>query len=314
MNQELIQNFAKKIGLKEAEDLNYFPKFLQIEPTSLCNARCQMCPIEEWTRDGEMMPDVLFDKIVEELKNYSSWIELVTIQMDGEPLIDKNLEKKIKTLKSIGIKSVGFASNASLMTEARSRSLIEAGLDKIDFSIDGAKKETFETIRRRLNFEKCIENTKTFIRVRDELKAKTSIRIRMAIQEANSNEFQPLIDYWTPFISPGDGVYGKLIHNWGDWIDGSGINAISNEELNQKACTSPFSSIQVFTDGRVPLCCCDYNATIEIGNVYKQTIQEIWQSEKYMKMRQMHLDRGRESIKMCRNCNCWDDSSRKTSV
>ena len=133
LNHRLLTEFAKRFGVSSFEELNHFPKQISIENTSVCNARCVMCPVHEWKRDYKVMPADIWQKILADLKPFADWVERVSLPIIGEPLIDKRLEAKIRDLKGIGIKHVDLTCNASLMTEKRARSLLEAGLDAIDF-------------------------------------------------------------------------------------------------------------------------------------------------------------------------------------
>ena len=67
---------------------------------------------------------------------------------------------RISELKNRNIPETAIATNAQLLTEEKAEELLESGLDLIIFSIDSLKKDIFEKIRARLNFETVIENTK----------------------------------------------------------------------------------------------------------------------------------------------------------
>jgi molybdenum cofactor biosynthesis enzyme MoaA len=67
------------------------------------------------------MSETLFHKLLAELSEHSDWVEQVTLQLGGEPLLDRNLELCVVALKRAGIRSVGFTTNASLLTEGRAR-------------------------------------------------------------------------------------------------------------------------------------------------------------------------------------------------
>jgi MoaA/NifB/PqqE/SkfB family radical SAM enzyme len=313
--ETIMSSFAQTQRLSVIEDLTYFPLYIQIETVSICNARCVMCPVEEWTRDNTIMKPELFQKIVVELANYADWLERVTIQLDGEPLIDKQLENRIRQLKEIGIKCVAFSSNGSLMRQPRIDAIIQSGIDEVTFSIDGATAETFEAIRKPLKYDRCIKNIEEFIAARNRLNPQLCIRIRMAIQEANVNEFDTFIAFWQERLGSQDQAYGKLLHNWGNWLKGYDLQRGQDPEtLNVNPCTSPFGSLDIFTDGRVPLCCSDYNAAICLGDVTKSSIKEIWNDDLFGNVRSMHLSQGRNGIGMCHNCNVWDTTSKIESI
>jgi len=288
-----------------------FPKYVQIETASSCNARCVMCPVEDWKREHTIMQQDTFDKIANEIKDYVDWIERLTIQLDGEPLMDRSLESRIRTLKSAGIKFVAFATNGSLMTSRRAEGIIKSGVDEVTFSVDGATKETFEKIRLRLNFDKVVNNILGFVQLRDHMESDTRVRIRMTIQPANQDEFDDVMSFWRGKLGPNDSVYGKVLHTWGNSDRNYSLaEGYDFARLNESPCISPWTSLIILTDGRVPLCCCDYNASINLGNVRDSSIKELWQAQKFETIRRAHATQGRNAIPMCVNCTTWDDGAK----
>ncbi len=295
----------------ESDKLLEFPRYLQIETISVCNARCSMCLTRYCKRDVTTMTEEMFKKITDELKDYSVDIERVTIQVAGEPLLDKKLEHRIRLLKDSGIRFVVFATNGSLMTEQRAKSVMKSGVDEVSFSVDGATKQTYEKIRVGLDFAEVVENIETFLRVRDEMNPETIVRIRMVAQKANENEIDQFLAFWNQRLKPTDSVYAKVLHTWGN---SSKLHELPEgydyEKLNASACTSPWTSMVIFSDGQVPLCCCDYKPSYSLGNVAEQSIREMWLGEKLGKIRHLHALHGRASIKMCRNCTTWDKKAK----
>ena len=51
----------------------------------------------------------------------------------------------------------------------------------------------------------------------------------------------------------------------------------------------------------------DYNNKYPTGNVMKNTIREIWQSKIMNERRELHLKNKKGNIKICENCNVWDE-------
>jgi len=309
-SEQQIADFAHSLGCAP-DALLEFPRFFQIETVSLCNARCVMCPVEEWKRDVNIMEEPLFQKILEELAKYTHLIRRVTLQLDGEPLIDRKLEARIAALKKIGVKYVAISSNASLMRPARAISIVDSGIDEVSFSIDGASATTFEAIRKRLKFDECVANTENFIKVRNERNPNLKVRVRMTVQEGNAHEVDAFLNYWKPRIGPRDSAYYKLLHNWANWVrDYKLVPEHDPEALNSSPCIAPFGSFVILTDGRVPLCCADFNAAALTGNVKTSTIQAVWQGEVFRRIRETHLNKGRRGMPMCVDCNIWDTAAR----
>jgi MoaA/NifB/PqqE/SkfB family radical SAM enzyme len=76
-------------------------------------------------------------------------LEALVLNGIGEPLLNPHLEEFIRSARKAMPATgwIGFQSNGLLLTDARACSLVEAGLDKICLSIDGASPETFRKVR-----------------------------------------------------------------------------------------------------------------------------------------------------------------------
>jgi hypothetical protein len=287
-----------------------FPPYVQIETVATCNARCVMCPVEEWRRSTLLMSDALFTSLIDQLAGQPGKVLRVTPQLDGEPLIDKKIEDRIAALKAIGIPHVEISSNASLLTPERGRRLLDSGLDRISFSMDGASKDTFEAIRRRLDFTECRDNILAFLAMRDRLGSPLEVRIRMTLQDGNIGDYQPFLDFWTRHLGPGDQAYAKFLHNWAGWTPNYTLPPVIDcDRLNRSPCTSPFSSMVILTDGRVPLCCSDFNAGNGWGDATTTPLRDIWNGTKATMARNLHREKGRSGISICVDCNVWDDDA-----
>jgi len=241
------------------------------------------------------------------LKGYSNWIERVCLSRNGEPLLDGKLSEKIRILKNYGIKEISFSTNASLLNEKKSLSLIDSGLDDIRFSIDGFTKETFESIRRGLKYKEVLRNTLRFIELRNENGIKPKIHIRMVIQPKNAHEESYFRDFWDSKTLCTDVVSSKPMHSWGSQLLGyKGDIKKEIEKYSSIPCISPWSTMIIHFDGNVPLCGCDYNNKILLGNLKEKTIKEIWQSEQFNQIRKTHEEGRRNYIPLCVGCNIWD--------
>lgn len=132
------------------------PTELQVEVTSACNLRCAMClvryrpPVNKVT--GAMRPD-LFARIVDGLPG----LRKLTLQGLGEPLLSPYLLDMVRQAKAAGV-AVGFNSNATLLSRRRAAELVEAGLDWLHVSLDGARADTFEGIRDGADFDQVVAN------------------------------------------------------------------------------------------------------------------------------------------------------------
>jgi radical SAM protein with 4Fe4S-binding SPASM domain len=305
-----LQSLVDRLELNDIRESFYFPKYFEIETVNACNARCVMCTIDDWEQSRDsIMDDKLFSKFANEISSYSDWVETVCLNRDGEPTLDKNLHKKIKLLKNLGIKIVTMATNVQLLDENRIHQYLDAGLDDIMLSIDGISKNTFETIRKKLDYETVVNNTLNMIKIRNETKSPLTIRVRMIIMESNQHEVSDWMEFWKKRVGPNDQVYAKPAHSWGNQLTQETEESVQG--LKDRPCIAPFSSFIIHTDGTIPMCSIDYNAKVKIGDFSKSSIKEIWNAEPMMNIRNLHANSKRNTISLCRGCRIWEED-RKT--
>ncbi len=313
-DQEITQNYmsvnpdtpdmkvlANRLSIRKITDMARFPKYFEIETTNKCNARCPMCAIDNFSKK-EFSVD-LWTKIVDEMSGHADWIEKVALFRDGEPLMDKLLETRIRDLKKIGIKRVSFSTNGTFLTRDRGISLIEAGLDEIMLSTDGITKETFEKVRHGLKFELVTENFVNFIKLRDEMNAPVRVCVRMALQEANSAEFPEWLRFWKSQTKATDSVYAKKVHTWGN--QHSQLRPSDAAVRDLESCISPFSTMVIKITGHVAMCGVDYRTKADMGSLNENSIKTVWNSAPFRQLRDLHGSRRRNEVSMCVGCRIW---------
>ncbi len=291
----------KRLGFIE-EELLEFPKYLHIETINSCNARCVMCGINFDEKQFTRMNEELFSGIVQELSQYSHHIEKVMPYLDGEPLLDKDIFKRIKKLKDANIKVVNISTNASLLNEAKIQECLNSGLDQIYITIDSLVPAVYEEIRKGLKFEEVLKNTMALIEARNESNSSLKIRIQMVLQKINSTETESFIKFWKEKLGEKDEVVVQKGHNW--------AGAVSPETLlgfrsDMDPCIALWGTFVCHSSGEVPLCCMDTKAKYKMGHLTDQSIKEIWTSDSFTKMREIHTHRKREELDLCNNCDLW---------
>lgn len=299
------EDIRVRLNVQRYEDLLKFPRYFEFETINACNARCIMCPVEEWKGNSKkVVSDTLWQKFVNNVAPYKDWIEKITLTRDGEPLLDKNLASRIADLKSIGIKKAVIVTNAQILTKVKALELLESGVDEIMFSVDGASQEVYERIRRGLSYERVINNILDFISLRNDRFKDTGVRVRFIEQEENKHESQIWLDFWKGKITSKDSAYVMPLHSWGNQVINEGEDKII--KMSPYACVSPFGSMAIHYNGLVGLCGVDYNTSCKMGNFSSQSIEEIWRGKSFQEVRENHLANNRNKIWLCRGCDLWD--------
>jgi MoaA/NifB/PqqE/SkfB family radical SAM enzyme len=264
------------------------PEIVQIESTNICNAKCVFCPRDDMHRRQGIMSFDLFRKIVDECAALG--ITHVRVHNYGEPFVDRKLVEKVRYAKQKGIQEVGMISNGSLITEPVARGMIEAGLDAINISVDAAGREVFEATRIGLKYDKVIANIERLVRIRAELGRRRPKLILSFVRQNNSLDEQAFIEHWK---SIADKVHITDLHNW--------AGTLNQESDVNYPCYRPWLTFTVLWDGRVSLCCADFDGREVLGDLNTSSIQEIWNAEPYRNIRRRHLESGGPDI--CQSCD-----------
>ena len=168
------------------------PTALQVEVTGACNLSCRMCLVSYRPRLGRSAHLSLASlrSLLDDLPS----LREVTLQGLGEPLLVTDLEAMVREASSRGIR-VGLNTNGTLLTAAKSRALIDAGLDWLHVSVDGACQETFADIRVGGHLDTVLRNLRELLVVRAESGVgRPRVQINTVVMRRNASELNALVD------------------------------------------------------------------------------------------------------------------------
>ena len=116
-----------------------------IEPTSRCNLECRTCIRNSWDEAMGSMSAGTFQAILEGLRLCEP-VPDVFFGGFGEPLAHPMIGDMVAQAKQIGAR-VELITNGTLLDEKRSQQLVDAGLDRLWVSLDGATPESYTDVR-----------------------------------------------------------------------------------------------------------------------------------------------------------------------
>jgi len=277
--------------------LPYLPLRLWIEPTSVCNLRCVMCPNKELTKDQKGFMDfALFRKIVDEVKDFAFDVHLLH---RGESLLHPEFFDMVKYAHDAGLVT-RFHTNGTLLDEEKSRRLIAAGLDQFAFSIDGFDADTYERVRVNAKFETTIGNIVRFLEIKKELgadKPKTLIEFidQPGLKESAARSRKAFEERFKGL--PLDRIVIKEYHNW------AGDAGEARKRASYSPCTFLWHALIIFWDGAVLPCTQDFFGYYALGNVRDASIASIWNNDKMVALRDKIIRHDIDDLETCRSCD-----------
>lgn len=312
------RDWAKTETLELVPD---YPLQLDFELNYSCNFTCINCTwnVESTSGKGKdtWFPFEEFCKIIDDA--VPKGLRSIRLNYINEPLMRRDIVDFIRYARNAGILDIYFSTNGSLLTEQVSRDLIEAGLLRLQVSIDAATKETFDKIRQGGDFDVIHNNIETFLRVREELGASLpTIRVNFVKTPDNEHELDAFIGRWENKVD-GIGIQDLVaIMN----IDKQESSA---EERKAFKCVQPFNHLTIRYDGEILPCCSFFGAETPIamlkserelskvdnvGLIVKErrdfaktrTIDETWNSDEIKFLREIHLSGEYWRHPVCKRC------------
>ncbi len=130
---------------------------LRISVTDRCNIRCFYCMPADNVQFMERSQLLTFEEI-ERFVRVAVPLGLRKIRLTGgEPLVRRNLHVLVRKLAAVeGIDDIGLTTNGILLAE-QAQELYDAGLRRVNVSLDALDPQKFEKITRRQGYEKVIE-------------------------------------------------------------------------------------------------------------------------------------------------------------
>src|SRR5262249_31374428 len=105
--------------------------------------------------------------------------------------------------------------NGQFLTEKNALALLEAGGGQIALGFDGATKEVYEIHRVNCTYERVLENTREFVRLRKQLGGRTRVAIQYVRTHHNSHEVEQAHRMWNAILEPGrDLFFNTTSRNW----------------------------------------------------------------------------------------------------
>lgn len=267
-----------------------------------------MCPRGEMKRPAGVMSMNLFKKIIDEVKNYN--IKKIILQGFGEPLLDTTFIEKIKYAKSKLPVLIEFNTNGSILNEKKIIQLIDSGVDRINFSLYATNPETYKRIHQTDNFEKVKNNIIRFSEIKKARGREKPLLFMGFLKPAGSNEtYEEWSKFWGRYVDRTEHEEGR-VHNFACEKGYKG-----NKNIARMTCGKPFSTVHIYWNGDVGLCCVEFRARMIFGNVKKDSLKSIVESDKYQAMIKMHGgDFLKPRVPVCDNCELLVPASLRNKI
>ena len=260
------------IKLPANQNNAFYPQVppITIELTNNCNLKCPYCSNSVLDRKRGYIDWGLLEKTVDESSDGRHNISM--LHGTGEPLLWDRLEEVIRLIKARKAGDASFATNGTLLNERRIESLLEAGLGFIRVSLDSMDEKIYKQTRGA-DVHKVIQNIQSLIRLAPE---DFQITVALMNHKDQKIDHQEILKFYRLF-----GVHQNVVLD----VVNNGLMPSSPADYRETPiktdhCFRPADWFSIFLDGKVSICCSDQNTKVVLGNIYEETINDIWYSQK----------------------------------
>jgi radical SAM protein with 4Fe4S-binding SPASM domain len=133
---------------------------LQLDLTNKCNLRCAMCHFADDNVFYAPRVEISAERFREFGSTVLPRVRKAMLSCGTEPLLAKAFVEALAITREYGVPQIEFTTNATRLDGEYLRAILDQRVDRIQISIDGVRRETYETVRVGSKYERVIGNVK----------------------------------------------------------------------------------------------------------------------------------------------------------
>ncbi len=253
--------------------------------------------------ESGFMSRSLFESCVDQLAEMG--LEALNLEYAGESLLNPEFEELLKYAISKrdhgGIKSLGWTDNGMLFNQKISDLVVSLKVDWVNFSLEGIG-QVNDNIRLGSKYSVIEKNIKYLLEKRGS-STKPLVLLNMVDHGKTENQKLEFYKEWVYLVDGIELLPSILPDN--TWENKNTLPQNIKLAPTPSFCPVPFETAVIWWDGKVTGCCFDPKLKMVLGDAAKESIKEIWQGEKFQRLRKAVLTNTFSIGSPCYNCEFW---------
>ena len=277
------------------------PYYYIIDICNICNLRCPLCPTGNGRLDRKQDFITLeeYRPIFERVKDYAL---VVSIYNHGEPFLNPDVFDIIEHTASNNV-ATNASSNLNWPRPIDVKDIVNSGLEYLTVSLDGVSQDVYSKYRVKGNVDEVFENMRNLLAARKLLKSKTPfVEWQYVVFKHNEHEMErareladeigvDLLRFISPGVPPEDFHDESLQKEW--MPDNPQYHEMHPKRIDElgyifdQTCYYLYRSMFIYTGGGVTSCCFAHDENHDFGNIFKNSVDEIWNNDSYRSARML---------------------------
>lgn len=288
--------------LKENPELfRSAPSYLEWEIYKGCELKCTFCPREfvDTTNDGSFVSLEDVKKTISKLNAELTSPITISLTGNGEPLLHPEFQSVIKeilklnVLSELIIESALYTNTESLLSLINSLDPLEKEKLCIIVNVTTLKPEVYKSLYGKSELENVLKT----VDILAEILPSKSLHVQMIKMKEVEEEIDP---YFTFFEKKGINIILQKYNTFANKLPERRVSDLT--PIHRDFCWHLVRDLSVSVDGSVSIC--KQNQTEVIGNLYTETIQDVWQKGLDFFNYSFKGDHGKIPAP-CLNCDEW---------
>lgn len=285
------------------------PLDINVETINWCPLKCRFCCNRIFQRAREVMSIELFAKVCNDYYKMGGGVIGIGA-MQSDFLADPLLMKRIKILKLYKKKFYIYSTTPLISLKKYKDEEVKEILSTfslLQISVEGLTQSDYMEMAGVDAFDIFQEQINRVYNIIKNFRLKITIHLYFRTYNIQKMRRQQYYKKLTSMFK--ERVVRDSFFSWFGSIQQKDLpkGAILLHQDNRNKidnCTNPYVSLAVMSDGRVVGCgCIDWNATVVVGNLRKQTIKEVWRGKKATSFRESFSNGKIPQI--CKECGLY---------
>ncbi len=268
-----------------------FPRLVAVETTNHCNAKCVFCPNNALARDKGPMCDELFEKIIEDCREFP--LPAIEPFIQGDPFSDPKILSRLEHIRRrLPETKLRLYTNGYGMTPKKIDQLVGLGIDHLYISLNTLDPERYESVMG-LKLQRTLDNLAYLTDGSRKDRVAANITFRMTRLSDSSVEEQRDFEAYCKDRGVKSFIVG-LFNYKGDINTTLPVPRYGCEHVGR---------LDILASGRVTLCCMDQDGDYGWGDLNEHSVLELYRHKRAREYRRMHATGRRREIEPCGTCN-----------
>jgi len=292
--------------------VSHFPPVVYIEPASICNLSCPMCPVTLGVSEYQYPEKFLAMDVIKKMREPLEHALRVFLSGGGEPLLHPEFVGIMEFMKALDLE-IFFNTNATLVDAGFAKVLVELKVDCVSVSIDAIDPGRYRAIRKGAEIDQALAGLAAVNAAKKSAGAdRPLVNMQFTLMKENLDQLPLLAEFAHEYsinhlvVEPLSPVFNfdrgyqeffrqqfapadQALHNSLNDLKAQAKDLgffFSSHYLEEKRlpakCGQPWLNFGIRTNGRTFLCC---GTAEKMGSLNQTDFAGVWNGEAYRNFR-----------------------------